>query len=300
MTPPTPKQPTNETELLIQQWSIGAKELAKMTEKTFLKTGKKLKFSTNTAETLEKFITVDADMLKLKEKCQLLQCESDPVLIIGESGTGKELIARALHGGRSGEFVDVNCTSLPDQLLESELFGHTKGAFTGADKDRAGAFRAAFNGSIFLDEIGDMPINMQTKLLRVLQEKEVRPVGLDRKEPVNCRVIAATNRTLSELMEKKHFRFDLLCRLQIFCLETKPLRERVEDIEHIVDSLGGEKLVDEFEKWKTSEDYMMEVQLWSTKNLDVHVETYKKFWRIEGNVRSLQAQVKRYNILGEL
>lgn len=298
--PPTIKQPENATELVKTPWLAGAKGLAKISEKGLLKSGTKLLFSTHTAEILEKFITVDKDMITLKEKCQRLQAEDDPVLIIGESGTGKELIAQSLHGSRVGQFIDVNCTSLPDQLLESELFGHVEGAYTGADKDRAGAFRAAFNGTIFLDEIGDMPLNMQTKLLRVLQEKEVKPVGTDVKDKVNCRVIAATNRTLVELMEKKHFRSDLLYRLNVFCLHTKPLRDRLDDIEHIVDSLGGEKLVEEFEKWKTTEEYIMQVQLWTTKRLDTHLMTYKTFFHLDGNVRSLQAQVKRYLVLGEL
>lgn len=243
-------------------------------------------FSCATQKWLDKYITLDAETIKTKEQTQLLQGVDHPVLIQGPTGTGKELLARALHGSRSGKFVAVNCTSLPDELLESELFGHVKGAFTGAVSDRIGKFRAAFNGTIFLDEIGDMPLNMQAKLLRVLQEKVVTPIGSDVEEPINCRVVAATNKDLVGL----HFREDLLWRLNVFNLKTKGLKHRLCDIEEIIDSLGGEGLVNEFEKWKNLPD--------NAGQFDEYY--YNNFFSLSGNVRSLQSQVLRYKVLGVL
>ena len=240
-------------------------------------------FSCEAQKWLDKYITVDEETIKMKEQVQLLQGIEYPVLIQGPTGTGKELLARALHGSRPGKFVAVNCTSLPDELLESELFGHTKGAFTGAVSDRIGKFRAAFNGTIFLDEIGDMPLNMQAKLLRVLQEKVVTPIGSDVEEPINCRIVAATNKDLAGV----HFREDLLWRLNVFNLKTKGLMDRLCDIEEIVDSLGGEGLVNEFEK-------IVNFSPISRNNL------YAEFFSLSGNVRSLQAQVLRYKVLGVL
>jgi transcriptional regulator with PAS, ATPase and Fis domain len=147
---------------------------------------------------LNNFITEDAKMLELKSLVRLLALRNDPVLIHGESGTGKEIIASSLHGHRKGLFLAVNTTSLPDNLLESELFGHVKGSFTGADKDRVGKLEAAANGTIFLDEIGDMKPNMQEKLLRALQEKVITPVGSNEERPINCRVIAATHKVIRQ------------------------------------------------------------------------------------------------------
>jgi len=243
-------------------------------------------FSCATEEWLNKYITVDPATIELKKQVQTLQGYEYPVLIQGPSGTGKELLARALHGSRTGKFVAVNCTSLPDELLESELFGHVKGAFTGALGDRVGKFRAAFNGTIFLDEIGDMPLSMQAKLLRVLQEKVVNPIGSDVEEPINCRIVAATNKDLTAV----HFREDVLYRLNTFTLKTKGLVDRLCDIEEIVDSLGGEGLVDEYEKWKVSNEYPPEI---------AKEEIFcKHFFNLSGNVRSLQAQVLRYKVLG--
>ncbi|MGE5177385.1 MAG: sigma-54-dependent transcriptional regulator [Hyphomicrobiales bacterium] len=155
------------------------------------------------------------------------------VLIRGESGTGKELIARTLHAGSpraSGPFVPVNVTSLPESLLESELFGHAKGAFTGATERRPGLFIEANHGTIFLDEIGDMSLPMQAKLLRVLQEHEVKPVGVNSAVEVDVRVVAATHRNLESLVRSGEFREDLYYRLNVVSLQVPPLRERPEDI----------------------------------------------------------------------
>lgn len=288
-------EPNSPSGVVCGFWQQKKFDLARSTEATIRAANPTLKlFSCSTEEVLAKFITNDPEMRSLKESVQLLQAEDDPVLIIGPTGTGKELIARGLHGSRSGKFVAINCTSLPDELLESELFGHVEGAFTGAKSMRVGKFRWAHNGTIFLDEIGDMPLSFQAKLLRVLQEKVVNPVGSDKEEPINCRIVAATNRSVDELLGGVHFREDLYWRLAGFVLKTKGLTDRVCDIEDIVDSLGGEKLVMEFEKWKTT------IQATLIKEEINEGEMYSKFFNLQGNVRSLQAQVRRYNVLGKL
>lgn len=155
------------------------------------------------------------------------------VLITGETGTGKELIAEVIHSvspRNKAPFMKINCGALPPNLLESELFGHAKGAFTGADSDRSGLLRSADGGSVLLDEIGDMPLNLQVKLLRVLQDRKVRPVGDSRDYPVNIRIIAATNKDLREAMAHGTFRKDLYHRLAALQIHIPPLRERRQDI----------------------------------------------------------------------
>lgn len=158
------------------------------------------------------------------------------VLVGGESGTGKELAARALHrwSERKGSFVPVNCGAISEELMESEFFGHTKGAFTGAQNTREGLFTYANNGTLFLDEIGEMPMSMQVHLLRVLEERVIRPVGSNRETPVDVRIIAASNRNLEEEVGKGTFRQDLYYRLNVVNLKLPPLRERLDDIPALV------------------------------------------------------------------
>ncbi len=162
-----------------------------------------------------------------------------PVMIYGESGTGKELAARAIHevsNRNMNPFIKVNCASLNENLLESELFGHVKGAYTGADKDRIGRFEAAHGGTIFLDEIGDIPMTTQVKLLRVLEEKEIERVGDHKSIKVDVRIISATNRNLEKLLAEEHFREDLFFRINVFPLKIPSLRERREDIPILVEN----------------------------------------------------------------
>jgi two-component system NtrC family response regulator len=155
------------------------------------------------------------------------------ILIDGESGTGKELAARSIHelSGRTGIFVPVNCGAISAELLESELFGHVKGAFTGAHQGREGLFSYANGGTLFLDEIGEMPLSMQAHLLRVLDEKNIRPVGSNQEVPVDVRIIAATNKKLEQCVSDGSFREDLYFRLNVLNLKIPPLREHIEDLE---------------------------------------------------------------------
>lgn len=172
-------------------------------------------------------------MAKLMETLFTVAPSEATILITGESGTGKELIAKILHTNSTrarGPFIAVNCAALSETLLESELFGHEKGAFTGADKQREGRFLAADKGSIFLDEVGEMPLAMQAKLLRAIQEREVQRVGGDHPAKVDVRILAATNRDLEQEVNNGTFRQDLFYRLNVVTLTIPPLRERIEDI----------------------------------------------------------------------
>jgi transcriptional regulator with GAF, ATPase, and Fis domain len=177
-------------------------------------------------------------MLRLFELMERVAATDVPILVEGESGTGKEMVARGIHNRserRKGRLVSVNCAAIPESLLESELFGHERGAFTGADRDRKGLFAAAHGGTLFLDEIGDMPTRMQVDLLRALQEKTIRPVGAQEDIRVDVRVIAASNKPLPQLVQRGSFREDLYYRLNVVTLRLPPLRERPEDIPLLVD-----------------------------------------------------------------
>jgi transcriptional regulator with GAF, ATPase, and Fis domain len=170
---------------------------------------------------------------KVVEQIQLVAPTDTSVLITGESGTGKELVARAIHehSSRNGRaLVKLNCSAVPEGLFESEFFGHVRGAFTGALKDKPGRFELADGGTLFLDEIGELPLAMQAKLLRVLQEQELERIGDTRTRKVNVRIIAATNRDLKKEVDARRFRQDLFYRLSVFPIEVPPLRERREDI----------------------------------------------------------------------
>jgi len=174
-----------------------------------------------------------AEMEKLYRLIAKSSQSSHPVLILGETGTGKEMIARAIHYSgpwRDKPFIAVDCGSLVPTLIESELFGHTKGAFTGANQAKEGLLATAEGGTVFLDEIGDLAVDLQAKLLRALQEKEIRPVGSTKSTPVNVRILAATNRDLEQAVAQGSFRLDLFYRLNVLNLRVPPLRERRQDI----------------------------------------------------------------------
>ena len=190
-------------------------------------------------------VTASPLMNALLDEVALVAASEASVLIQGESGTGKEMLASAVHQAsprRRGPFVAINCAAIPEALLESELFGHAKGAFTGADSARKGLFQTAQGGTVFLDEIGDMPLALQAKLLRVLQEREVRPVGSAQSVTVDVRIVSATHRDLEEAIRQQQFREDLYYRLNVVNLHIPPLRERREDIaplaQHFVERLG--------------------------------------------------------------
>jgi transcriptional regulator with GAF, ATPase, and Fis domain len=179
-----------------------------------------------------------APMARLFQLVERVASTDVPVIVEGESGTGKEMVARAIHNNssrREARMVSVNCAAIPENLLESELFGHVRGAFTGADRERKGLFSVADNGTLFLDEIGDMPARMQVDLLRALQEKTIRPVGAQKDIQVDVRVIAASNRPLADLVRSGAFREDLYYRLNVVTLKLPPLRERADDIPLLVD-----------------------------------------------------------------
>jgi Nif-specific regulatory protein len=176
-------------------------------------------------------------MMAVFELIKTVSDSNSSILILGESGTGKELVAQSLHVGSSRKdspFVSINCASIPENLLESELFGYKKGAFTGAISDKKGKFQSANGGTIFLDEIGDMPLYLQAKLLRAIQEREVEPLGSEIKVKVDIRIISATNKNLDKLIKEGKFREDLYYRLNVIEILIPPLRDRKDDIPLLV------------------------------------------------------------------
>lgn len=230
---------------------VGALVRKAFTERALRLENRQLRQAVEERYTFGQLLGKSAVMQRLFALLERLASTHSTVLIQGESGTGKELVARALHyhGTRRRQpFVPVNCAAMPEGLLESELFGHTRGAFTGAQIARRGLILEASKGTLFLDEIGDMPLGMQAKLLRVLEQHQVRPVGSDREVDVDVRVLAATNRDLSAAVQQGTFREDLYYRLKVMLVSVPPLREHAEDIaflaetflqRHIADSHTG-------------------------------------------------------------
>jgi len=196
---------------------------------------------------LSRIIGKSKSMLELFQMVKKIADTSATVLITGETGTGKELIARSLHfsSGRAGmPFLAVNCSAIPESLLESELFGHVKGSFTGATSDNKGLFRSAGGGTLFLDEIGELPLHLQVKLLRAIQEKEVRPVGSNVTFPTDVRIVAATNKALESEVAAGKFREDLFYRLNVVQLSVPSLRERKDDIPLLARHFSSGKAID--------------------------------------------------------
>src|SRR5262249_40937703 len=226
-------------------------------------------------------------MRKVMAQIDRVAVSETRVCILGETGTGKELIARTLHersSRASGPFVTLNCAAVPAELIESELFGHEKGSFTGAVSRHVGKFEQAHRGTLFLDEIGDMPVLMQAKLLRVLEERQVERIGGDRTIPVDVRVIVATHRNLEELVKKGQFRQDLYHRLYVFPLFLPSLRDRLDDIPPLITHFARQ--VAEVNGWKPkpfTPDAIMELQRYS--------------W--PGNVRELRNLVERLLLLAD-
>ncbi|MFD0668451.1 sigma-54 interaction domain-containing protein [Ramlibacter sp. MAHUQ-53] len=215
---------------------------------------------------------------------KVLASSNSTVLITGESGTGKELVAQALHrqGRRkSGPFVPINCGAIPRDLLESELFGHRKGAFTGAVSDRIGRFEMANGGTLFLDEIGDLPLDMQVKLLRVLQDRSILPVGAARPVDIDVRVVAATHKDLAQAVVDGRFREDLYYRLNVLPCHTTPLRERTDDIADLLDFYAARHAQDGFEPIRFAPDLLAALRA----------------YRWPGNVRELSNLVDRFTTL---
>ncbi len=219
---------------------------------------------------LDSFIGSSPAVARLKERVEKLRGRKESILILGESGTGKELIARALHEDSFGPFVGVNLSALPETLAESLLFGSVKGSFTGSNENKIGMFQQAGKGTLFLDELAEIEVGLQVKLLRVLQEREYYPVGSTILEKLECRIISATNNTTL-----KGLRLDLIERLGTFRIHIPPLRERLEDIKEIAESFLEEELPEEL------------------------IDKLKNYnW--PGNVRELQNKLLNWKTFGEL
>ena len=232
----------------------------------------------------QKIIGQSIAIEELRTLIEMVGPSESTVLILGDSGTGKELVARALHQSSnraSGPFIPVNCGAIPRDLLESELFGHRKGSFTGAIADRKGRFELANKGTLFLDEIGDMPIDLQVKLLRVLQERQIDPVGSLLSTPIDVRVLAATHKDIVGLMDKSLFREDLYYRLNVMPIEIKALSERVDDVPVLFEYFAKQHAVD------------------GKNPIRLHPSSMQLFldYGWPGNVRELANLVDRYSSL---
>jgi two-component system, NtrC family, response regulator len=248
----------------IKEWGLKIK----------IENGKLIDVSNTTEAWLRKFITQHPLMMQMKDKVRKLAKEPDEVLIIGATGTGKEIIARALHGDKDGEFVAVNCAGLPETLIESLLFGHLQGSFTGASETRPGFFQLAKNGTLFFDEIGELPLGVQAKFLRALQEKIVVKIGSSKEEQVNCRVVCATHRNLEKMVTDEKFREDLYARISVFELKLLSITDRACDVIPIFQSLDG--------------------------GVEFLTAVGDRAMKFPQNVRSIQKYVRRYKVLGEL
>jgi transcriptional regulator with PAS, ATPase and Fis domain len=288
-TPPPPKKIPSESDLriLLANGMLGAVEnfLKQYPEelKLTIENGELVDLVVGAPLFLKKFVTNDPDTLVMKDDAIKLMDIDDEVLITGETGTGKELIANAMLGKRDGKFIAVNCAGLPDNLIESELFGHAAGAFTGANKSKRGMLSVADNGVCFLDEIGELPIGVQGKLLRALQSKTIRPVGENEERPINCRFVCATHRDLEKMVSENQFRQDLFARISTFRLHIKPLRDRKKDIEPILLAIG--------ERLKIQSKTQEFISKYRDGLFDIDLSL---------NVRSLEQALKRYNILGKV
>lgn len=233
---------------------------------------------------LQSIIGVSSEITALRDLIKTVGPSDATTLILGDSGTGKELVAKALHGcstRNKGPFIPVNCGAIPKDLLESELFGHRKGSFTGAISDRKGRFQLANGGTLFLDEIGDMSMELQVKLLRVLQERTVDPVGASEGVSIDVRVIAATHQNIESLIERGQFREDLFYRLNVMPLEINALSERKEDIPALF------------------EYFAIEHSDKSNQPIRLHSRSMRMFFEYAwpGNVRELSNLVARYSAL---
>ena len=227
------------------------------------------------------------EIMNVKDLIFKISPTNAKVLILGPNGAGKELVARQIHANslrNDGPFIEVNCAAIPSELIESELFGHIKGSFTSAHKDRTGKFEAANNGTIFLDEIGDMSLSAQSKVLRAIQENKIQKVGSEKDIHVNTRVIAATNKNISDLIEKNKFREDLYHRISVIELNVPPLNKRKEDIplliEHFISILSSQ--------YENKRMFIDETGMKKMKSYD---------WK--GNVRELRNVVERLFILSD-
>ena len=232
-------------------------------------------------------ITENKNMIRIKELAKAYAKKSSTVLITGESGTGKELFAQSIHNysdRKNMPFVAINCTTLTETILESELFGYADSSFTGAKKGgKIGLFQLAHKGTLFLDEIGEIPISFQSKLLRVLQEKQIRPVGSDTIIPVDVRIIAATNKNLHEEVKKGNFRLDLYYRLNVLRLDILPLRKRTEDILPLSASILYKKnLFCFYEKYKNKIKCILD---------------RLKDYNFPGNIRELENMLERMELM---
>jgi len=239
-----------------------------------------LKLAAKRSQTGPTIIGESDQITKLRNTIKKLARSQAPIYISGESGTGKELVAKMIHeqGSRSDHaFVPVNCGAIPSELMESELFGHVKGSFTGANKDKQGLFQVAHGGTLFLDEVAELPLSMQVKLLRAIQEKAIRPVGGQKEESVDIRILSATHKDLAKMVSDGEFRQDLFYRINVIELKVPPLRDRGEDTFLLVDHILSD----------------LSVEIGETLTLSAAAKKELKAYSFPGNVRELENILER-------